>query len=270
MNAVTLSLRAAPDLAVDCSPLNPDRLAGLSLEAIAALALPMGNGSVPVGELFELDREAGEGVVIRHACDRLDRVGAGMSGGALRVVGDVGGWLAFGLTGGRVEVSGNAGAFAASGMAAGTLHVRGRVGDFLGAAQAGDKQGMLGGLVVVDGDAGDRVGDHLRRGMLLIGGDAGDYCGARMLAGTIVVRGRCGALTGFGMKRGTLLLGEHPELPATFNDCGTQELMFLRLFARHLAAVGGAAAAFAPASERVRRYVGDLGNGGQGEILIPA
>lgn len=270
MNAVTLSLRGVPDLAVDCSPLNPDRLAGLSLEAIAGLALPMGRRSVPVGELFELDREAGEGVVIRHACDRLERIGAGMGGGVLRVEGDVGGWLAAGLTGGSVDVSGDAGAFAASGMAAGTLHVRGKVGDFLGAAQAGDKQGMLGGQVVVDGDAGDRVGDHMRRGMLLIGGDAGDYCGARMLAGTIVVRGRCGALTGFGMKRGTLLLAGTPDLPATFNDCGTHELTFLRLFARHLAAAGGAAAAFAPAGERVRRWVGDLGNGGQGEILVPA
>lgn len=269
MNAVSLTLRAPPPLAVDCSALDPDRLAGLSLEAIGALALPMGKGSVAVGELFELDREAGEGVVVRHACDRLDRLAAGMSGGTLRVEGDVGAWLAAGMTGGSVTVSGSAGAFAASGMAAGTLHVRGDVGDFLGAARAGDKQGMLGGQVVVGGRAGDRVGDHMRRGMLLIGGDAGDYCGARMLAGTIVVRGRTGALTGFGMKRGTLLLAGRPDLPATFNDCGTHELMFLRLFARHLIAAGGAAAAFAPAGERVRRWVGDLGNGGQGEILVP-
>ena len=270
MNAVTLTLRARPALAVDCSPLNPDRLAGKSLDAIAAITLQSGNRCLSVGELFDLDRAAGEGVVIRHSCAKLDRVGAGMVAGALRVEGDVGAWLGAGLAGGAIDVSGSAGAFAASGMAAGTLHVRGDVGDFLGAALAGNKQGMLGGQVIVDGNAGDRVGDHMRRGMLLIGGNAGDYCGSRMLAGTIIVHGRTGTLTGYGMKRGTLLLAEKPDLPATFNDCGTHNLAFLHLLARHLASAGEAAAPFAPRYERIQRFVGDLANGGVGEILVVA
>jgi formylmethanofuran dehydrogenase subunit C len=72
------------------------------------------------------------------------------------------------------------------------------------------------------------------------------------------------------MKRGTLLFSGNPELPATFNDCGTHELMFLRLFARHLRELGPATAAFAPAGERVRRWLGDRANGGVGEVLVTA
>lgn len=270
MSRMVLTLRAPPAIVVDCSPLTPDRLAGKAAAAIAAIELQSGNRRLPAGELFDIAGESCDTLVIRDACSKLDRIGAGMNGGTLEVEGDVGAFLGAGLVSGTIRVSGGAGAFAATGMVAGTLHVRGNVGDFLGAAIAGDKQGMLGGLVIVDGDAGDRVGDHLRRGIILVGGNAGDYCASRMLAGTIAVRGRVGTLPGYAMKRGTLLLAGAAELPATFNDCGIHELMFLRLFARHLAGVDAAAAPFAPQAERVRRFVGDRANGGLGEILITA
>lgn len=268
MSPMVLTLKAPPAIAVDCSPLTPDRLAGKSAAAIAAIELQSGNRRLPAGELFDIGGESGDTLIIRNACNKLDRIGAGMNGGTLEVEGSAGAFLGAGLVSGTIRVSGNAGAFAATGMVAGTMHVCGNVGDFLGAAIAGDKQGMLGGLVIVDGDAGDRVGDHLRRGIILVGGDAGDYCASRMLAGTIAVRGRVGALPGYSMKRGTLLLAGAAELPATFNDCGTHELMFLRLFARHLASINAAAARFAPEAERVRRFVGDRANGGLGEILV--
>jgi len=270
MSRMVLTLKSPPAIVVDCSPLTPDRLAGKSATAIAAIELQSGNRRLTVGELFDIDGESGDTLVIRNACSKLDRIGANMNGGSLEVEGDVGAFLGAGLLSGRIRVSGKAGAFAATGMVAGTLHVCGNVGDFLGAAIAGDKQGMLGGLVIVDGDAGDRVGDHLRRGIILVGGNAGDYCASRMLAGTIAVRGRVGALPGYAMKRGTLLLSCTTDLPATFNDCGTHELLFLRLLARHLAGIDTAAAPFAPHGERVRRFVGDRANGGLGEILITA
>lgn len=270
MSRMVLTLKAVPAIAVDCSPLTPDRLAGKSAAAIAAIELQSGNRRMPAGEFFDIAGESGAALVIRNACSKLDRIGAGMNGGTLEVEGDVGAFLGAGLVSGTIRVSGGAGAFAATGMVDGTLHVCGNVGDFLGAAIAGDKQGMLGGLVIVDGDAGDRVGDHLRRGIILVGGNAGDYCASRMLAGTIAVRGRVGALPGYAMKRGTLLLSGETELPATFNDCGTHELLFLRLFARYLTGIDTAAAPFAPHGERVHRFIGDRANNGLGEILITA
>jgi formylmethanofuran dehydrogenase subunit C len=268
MTALTLTLRAAPALPVDCSPLTPDKLAGKSAVEIAATALQSGRHRLKAGDLFEISGDAGDSLVIRNACTKLDRIGAGMVGGTLEVEGNVGSYLGAGMKDGTIRVAGNAGLLAATGMTAGLLHVRGNVGDFLGAAIAGDKQGMLGGVVVVGGNAGARVGDHMRRGIILIGGNAGDYCGSRMLAGTIMVRGGVGRLPGFAMKRGTLLFSGNPELPATFNDCGTHELMFLRLFSRHLRELGPETAAFAPAGERVRRWLGDRGNGGVGEVLV--
>src|SRR5262249_57231771 len=108
-----------------------------------------------------------------------------------------------------------------------------------------------------------------RRGIILIAGSAGAFCGSRMLAGTIMVSERVGPAPGFGLKRGTLLLAHPPAvMPATFEDAGEHELLFLTLLAKHLAREGGQFATFLPLSNHVRRYNGDLATGGKGEILL--
>ena len=266
--ALTFTLRDRPAQSVDVSPLIPDRLQGKSADDIAAIELTSGNRKLRIGELFSIEGADAANIAIRNSCSKLNRIGLGMSGGSITVQGDAGAYLGMGMKNGRIVVSGSAGAWAASGMANGQIDIRGDAGDFLGAAIQGDKQGMQGGTVIVHGNAGDRAGDHLRRGMLLIRGNAGVYCASRMLAGTIVVGGQAGAGAGFGMKRGTLILSRPASLPATFNDCGIHNLSFLNLLHRHFRSSGGEVAQFARDGYRVRRFMGDLGNGGSGEILL--
>ena len=149
------------------------------------------------------------------------------------------------------------------------INIRGNAADFVGSALPGDKQGMRGGTIVICGNAGDRVGDHLRRGIILIGGNAGAFCGSRMLAGTIIVSGRVGESPGFGLKRGTLLLAHTPAaLPATFQDSGEHVLLFLKLLEKYFQRAGEPFYEFLPLATRVRRYCGDHAAGGKGEILI--
>ena len=96
------------------------------------------------------------------------------------------------------------GVYAAAEMRGGTIHVTANVGDFLGAALPGDPAGMEEGTVLVGGDAGDRVGDRMRRGLIAVHGRLGDYAASRMIGGTIVALHGCGADPGFAMRRGTL------------------------------------------------------------------
>ena len=154
------------------------------------------------------------------------------------------------------------------GLKNGLIHVRGNAGDFLAAALPGEQRGLQGGTVLVGGDAGDRVGDRMHRGMLLIEGDCGDYCGSRMGAGTIAVLGGVGASPGFAMRRGTLILHGAPSLPPTFSDAGVHTLGFLRLMVRAWRDLPSRFASIAGDMVRVRRFVGDAGNGGRGEILV--
>jgi formylmethanofuran dehydrogenase subunit C len=127
---------------------------------------------------------------------------------------------------------------------------------------------MAGGVIRVSGHVGDRAGERMRRGIVSIGGDAGDFLGAGIIAGTIAVAGRAGEMCALGMRRGTVLLARQPaSLPATFNPSGLQSPGFLPLLRPLLES--GLLGALTGAREPVQRFVGDLGEDGLGEVLVP-
>lgn len=145
------------------------------------------------------------------------------------------------------------------GMTAGQLVVEGDAGDFLGAQ-------LQNGVLICKGNAGARAGDRMRRGMLLIEGNAGDYCGSDMMAGTLGVLGSTGAHLGYGMKRGTLLLAQTPASQATWIDCGFHKLPFLNILYKSFKLLDSRFAQIS--SQRVQRWMGDMGGLGKAEILV--
>lgn len=269
MNPLIIELREAPTFPVDMSPLSSNLLTGQTTKDINALKLWSGRRQVPVGELFVVSGEDPSHLIIRNACPLLDRIGAGMSEGAIEVEGDAGAYLGQGMRGGRIHARGNCGEFCASGLAGGFVQIDGNVDDYLGAAITGERQGMRGGMVLIKGNAGDRVGDRMRRGTILIEGSAGDYCCARMIAGSVAVLGEIGHSIGYCMRRGTLLLASEPaRFPTTFADAGAHNLGYLMLWARSLRGLDSPFAHLDPARQRVHRHVGDLACGGYGELLV--
>ena len=267
MSALTIRLKQAVNQRIDMSPFTPQGLTGMRLGEMERIPLWLGKRQVAAGELFSISGDGHTQIVIQSESDRLDRIGAGMSDGTIRVEGPAGAYLGEGMRGGLLQVSGDAGHAAGCAMSGGNLSVDGNVGDFLGGAVTGARQGMRGGAILVRGNAGDRAGDLMRRGTLLIGGDAGDYCASRMVAGSIAVLGACGKQTGLYMRRGTLLLSREPaSLPASFNDNGRHELAFLPLLTHSFQ--DPAFAALRERGSRVRRWLGDLRCGGMGEVLI--
>lgn len=145
------------------------------------------------------------------------------------------------------------------GMTAGQLVVEGDAGDFLGAQ-------LQNGVLICKGNTGARAGDRMRRGMLLIEGNAGDYCGSDMMAGTLGVLGSTGAHLGYGMKRGTLLLAQTPAPQATWIDCGFHKLPFLNILYKSFKLLDSRFAQIS--SQRVQRWMGDMGGLGKAEILV--
>jgi formylmethanofuran dehydrogenase subunit C len=144
-------------------------------------------------------------------------------------------------------------------MKQGQITVDGDAGDFLGA-------GMLNGTIICHGNVGDRLGDRMRRGLILVEGNAGDYAATRIIAGTIGILGNTGSYLGFGMKRGTILLSKNSNLLATLQDCGTHTLPYLSLLFKSFASLDTQFKQIT--SNRVRRYSGDVGVNGRGEVLI--
>lgn len=268
MTALTFTLRQETAQRVDMSPLVCQNLSELTADQIAALELHSGKRKLRVDELFAISGSDAQQIVIKGSTAKLDFIGKELGEGQITVEGDVGAYLGLGMKSGTIIVNGNAGLYAACEMKKGLIQIHGNTGDFLGAALPGNKMGMKGGTVLIKGNAGERVGDHMRRGLILIEGDAGDYCASRMTAGTIAVMGKIGRYAGYAMRRGSLLLWQQPELPVTFNDCGSHTLAFLPMLFRSFNGLDSKFAEPAAAFNRVRRYGGDMAEMGRGEVLV--
>lgn len=266
MSALTFSLKKPLQFAINCAALTPDALAKLPLSDIGAITLYHGKEAMRVDALFTLSGNDSADLCFKNSSAQLNYLGANMRSGRMVIEGDAGAYLGFSMQGGELHCLGNTQSFAACNMKNGQIVIDGNTGDFLGGAAAGLRKGMLGGTVLIKGDAGDRVGDQMRRGLILIEGNAGEYCGSRMLAGTVGVLGKVGNYAGFAMRRGTLLLTTQPDLHPSMQYCGQHTLPFLTLLFKSF---GPYSKPFANlTSLRAERYLGDSANQGVGEILV--
>jgi formylmethanofuran dehydrogenase subunit C len=265
---LVLTLRARPDQRLDMSPLLPDRLAGWSAAEIGKIELQTTRIRVTVEDVFRLRAGDARQIRIEGSCERLDRLGCGMTGGEIVVEGDAGAQAGRLMAGGRLTVRGSTGPWAGSAMAGGQIEIAGRAGDHLGGPFAGETVGMRGGMILVRGGAGERVGDRMRRGTIIVEGPCGAYAGSRMIAGTLLLR-EAGPLPGYLMKRGTIVIADGCErLSPTFVDCGTHGLVAMKLLADFVKPASTRAAAWL--QRPLQRLAGDMAVLGKGEIFLGA
>ena len=282
--SLRLTLREWPfpdGMEAEAPDLLPERLAGMSNQAIGELPVRIGRRTERVGDLFDIGgalagpgggsagSDASAGVVLSGNLGSFARLGAGMTSGCLRVEGPAGPCAGAGMRGGRLEIEGDAGGCAGEGMTGGVLVVRGSAGDDLGGPAPTATRGLNRGAILVAGGAGARAGRRMRRGIIAIGGDAGPLLGTEMLAGTIVVLGRTGDDVGTWMRRGTIVLGAGPDpLAPAFAASGSGRFSFWSLYDGALRAAGVPLPGTWRAG-RFRRFVGDRSGAGLGEILVP-
>lgn len=269
MSALRLALRSALHERLDLSGVTPLEFSGRSIDDIARIPLANRNDRKVLGDLFEISGEISDTLVIAPGSAELDFVGAGMTGGNITVEGDVGAWAGREMKGGRLDIKGGAGHGLAAGLKDGLVTVKGKAGDFVGGVLPGEKFGMTGGIVIVDGDIGERAGDRMRRGTIVTRGKTGASAGSRMVGGTIIAEGGLGAMPGALMRRGTLIAPSVAQWLPTYSDCGSHDLNILKIMNRYYASTLGALAP-KPFPLMVRRYAGDLATIGKGEILITA
>jgi formylmethanofuran dehydrogenase subunit C len=267
MSALVLRLREPPPQRCDLSPLTPDRLAQPA-GAIERLEIHTTKERLRVGDLFDVTPGDAADIQIDGGSERLDHLGTGMTGGRIRVAGDLGQQAGRGMSGGEILVGGRVGRLAGSGMSGGRITIEGGAGDLLGGPLPGEMSGMKGGVISVAGSAGARAGDRMRRGLIAIGGNAGDYLASRIIGGTVVCLGAAGVSPGYLMRRGTVVIaGGAASMTPTFIDTGAHELVAMRLLARWLIEerIAGGGGLAAP----LRRLIGDTAVLGKGEIFVP-
>lgn len=267
-----------PTATIDGSRLQPESLGALSSTELGALRINVGRIEMRLGELFDIEALAdvtGAPRLVVEGSPRFERLGAGMSGGRLEVLGHGGFALGARMAGGDILVAGDVGHLAGGGMRGGVMRITGNAGEAPGGPVDGETLGQRGGEVLVDGDAGRDAGLGLRRGLLAIGGSAGEHVGRQQRAGTILVAQGELASPGMMMRRGTILaLGGKPRLASGFARDGLVFPTWLRLLQARLDVLGFTRAQRLQASLAAgtpwESHSGDALGLGRGEILYPA
>jgi formylmethanofuran dehydrogenase subunit C len=264
---ITLTLKEDPTVPLEAEVLSPDILAPLTNDAIRALPVYLGKRERRVDDFFTIEGEAGDDVEIRGDASRVKWIGRGMTRGRMKVTGNAGMHLGAYMKGGVIEVSGNASDWVGAQMSGGLIRIHGNAGGQVGAAYRGSVSGMTDGTIIVDGTAGLEVGMRMKRGIIAIGGPVRDFAGLQMKGGTIVLGSGAELRTGAWMMRGTIVsLKPLPLLP-TFAYAATYSPTFLRLYAKHLAALG-VNIPYGDADGLYQRFNGDTSVPGKGEILV--
>ena len=265
--SVTLTLRASLAAPVSMHAIQPQTLAALSEQQIAAMIVTTGRTQVALGDLFSVQGGHSSSVRIAGSTRLLEGLGAGMPDGQLTIDGDAGVDVGAAMTGGTIHVRGSVGDSAGVAMGGGVLRIDGDAGDRLGAALPGASRGMSGGDIVVSGSTGSDTGARARRGLIVVAGNAGPDAGRAMIAGSIVVLGGCGENPGRGNKRGSVVACGSISIPATYRYACTFTPPHLRLTLLYLMRRYGLDIAASALEGPYRRYCGDAGDPGKGEIL---
>ena len=265
---IILHLKESSTIPIEADSISPDLFSECSHREIKALPIFYGRRRVSLGDLFDVDGERSDNIVVQGDLGHVKRIGQGMSRGRIEVRGEVGPHLGAHMRGGEIAVRGNTGDWAGAHMAGGRIWIHGSAGHHLGAAYPGENRGVNRGLIIVKGNAGSEIGAVMRRGLIVVMGDTGDFAGARMIAGSIFVFGHLGKRAGAGMKRGSIVaLGTCEPLLPTYRFELTFQPVFLNIFFNRLRKWG------LPVDPKTgngffRRYSGDINLLGKGEILI--
>ena len=265
---VILNLREPTAIPIEADSITPDLFAKRNRTEIEALPAFYGRRKVSLGDLFAVDGERSDSIVIQGDLQHVKKIGQGMSRGRIAVRGDVGPHLGAYMRGGRISVQGNAGDWAGAHMEGGHIWIKGNAGHYVGAAYPGETHGVNRGVIIIEGDTGRELGARARRVLIVALGNVGDFAGANMIAGSIFVFGRLGDRAGTGNKRGSIIVfGESGEILPTYRyECRLQPV-FIRFYLNRMHQ-WGLPIAMDMIDGIFHRYTGDITTIGKGEILV--
>jgi len=264
---VTLTLRSPLTESIEADCIVPTALRSRNQSEIGSLTVWSGRVRRSVSDYFDVTGDRSSSVRVVGDVRRVHGIGSGMTGGALVIDGDAGARVGAGMTGGDIDVLGSVADDAGLGMAGGSIRVRKHAGDRVGAGMPGASRGVTGGEILVEGSIGSDAGARMRRGLVFVGGSTGDRAARSIIAGTVIVLGRVGAEPAYASKRGTLVTAGGIDVPVTYRYACDYEPPHVRLALTYLARRYRLAIPRSVIEGRYRRYCGDAGTLGRGEIL---
>jgi formylmethanofuran dehydrogenase subunit C len=121
--ATILRLKAPSTLPIEADSIAPDRFVGLGQSEVAALPALCGRRWLTLGDLFTVEGEGSEDIVVEGDLSHIKRIGQGMACGRMHIHGNVGLHLGRQMSGGEIVVQGDVDAWAGAQMSGGMIRV---------------------------------------------------------------------------------------------------------------------------------------------------
>ncbi len=265
---IILRLKEQSTIPIDAENICPDIFAKCSYREIVELPVHYGRRKARLGDLFNIDGEKSDRIIIEGDVGNVKKIGSKMSHGQIFIEGDAGMYVGTAMSGGRIHIRGNAADKAGLSMQGGRLWIKGNAGHQIGAARPGENRGVNRGVIFIEGNTGQELGACMRRGLIAVLGDVGEFAGAKMIAGSLLAFGHLGRRAGAGMKRGSIISfgTSEPLLPTYYYEALLQPV-YIRILLKFLKEQG---LQFDPElfDRSFQRYSGDINAIGKGEILL--
>ncbi len=130
-------------------------------------------------------------ITLSGDCSVVKRVGEYMTGGKIKILGNIGMHCGNFMSGGIIEIMGDADSWLGREMRGGQIVCHGNAADYPGSGYRGEKKGMTGGIIEIFGNAGDYAAETMTGGEIIIHGNTGHAPGAEMHGGILTIYGEC-------------------------------------------------------------------------------
>ncbi|MHA1684041.1 MAG: formylmethanofuran dehydrogenase subunit C [Promethearchaeota archaeon] len=230
VDTIIFTLRGELSFPLEVENINPDKLAGLSMDEVLNLPVFEGKVSHKISDYFDVTGNVASSaadmkVIVKNSSMYLRRIGEEMSAGEIEIDGDAGMHVGDTMSGGKIVVSGSVDHYAGVNLKGGVLTIGGDAGNYLGGAYRGDWRGMSGGKIIVGGNAGFEIGAWMRgtkktrakgEPLIRVDGNCGLHPGHHNHGGYIVIGGDCEGKAGSEMGRGDIIVLGKTEPLASF------------------------------------------------------
>ncbi|WXG43284.1 MAG: formylmethanofuran dehydrogenase subunit C [Promethearchaeati archaeon SRVP18_Atabeyarchaeia-1] len=249
---------------IEAEVISPDKVAGKTVEQILGLTIFRGNRQLKLKDVFDVkgikvDKPEDIRIVIQGDIPTVKRVGEGMTAGEIIIKGSAGMHVGNNMRGGKITVEGNAGDWAGALMKGGEITIKGNAGSYLGASYRGEWRGTSGGTILVEGNAGNEIGSWMSNGTIVVKGSVGAMAGIHLKGGVIVVHKDAAPRAGGEMTKGKIIiLGRIAEVLPSFKSEG--KVPSTRTSEEDGEEISGP----------FNKFVGDLADGGKGELYLKA
>ncbi|WXG45905.1 MAG: formylmethanofuran dehydrogenase subunit C [Candidatus Atabeyarchaeum deiterrae] len=249
---------------IEAEVVTPDSFAGKTTDQIQGLTVFRGNKQMKLKDLFDVkgvkvDNPTDLRIVIQGNVSTVKRIGEGMTAGEILVKGSAGMHVGNNMKGGKITIEGSAGDWVGALMKGGEIEIKGNAGSYVGASYRGEWRGTSGGAITVEGNAGNEIGAWMANGKIIIKGSVGSMAGMHMKGGVIVVHRDAATRVGGEMTKGkVVVLGKLAEVLPSFKKEGQVPNV-------KIGEDGGE-----ELSGPFIKFIGDLADGGKGEVYVKA